>query len=47
MGDGKRGRDSGSLVSLYQIPPWHVVTEVGGSKARGQSVKLSENTMLA
>ena len=46
MGDGERGGDSGGLVSLYQIPPWHMVTEVRGRKAWGQSVKLSENTVL-
>lgn len=46
MGDGERGRDSGGPVSLYQIPPWHMVTEVRGRKAWGQSVKLSENTVL-
>lgn len=46
MGDGERGRDSGGPVSLYQIPPWHMVTGVRGRKAWGQSVKLSENTVL-
>lgn len=46
MGDGEKGRDSGSLVSLYQILPWHMVTQVRGRKAWGQSVKLSENTVL-
>lgn len=33
MGDGERGRDSGGPMSLYQIPPWHMVTEVRGRKA--------------
>ena len=37
---------AGALVSLYQILPWHMVTEVRGRKARGQSVKLSENTVV-
>lgn len=46
MGDEERRRDNGGPVSLYQIPPWHVVTEVRGREAWGQSVKLSENTVL-
>lgn len=46
MGDEDRVGDSKGPVSLYQIPAWHMVTEVRGREARGQSVKLSENTML-
>lgn len=42
----ERARDSKGPVSLYQIPPWHMEAEVRERKARGQSVKLSENTEL-
>lgn len=42
----ERARDRRDPVSLYQIPPWHMEAEVRGRKARGQSVKLSENTGL-
>lgn len=46
MGQVERGRDSETTVSLYQILLWHMVTEVRGREAWGQSVKLSENTVL-